>query len=156
MLLCNNYFQVVEVKNVVLNVNVAAIQLVSNVTNGSTIISNASLFSSSGAASLIFAGSKPLFVSGKISMFLPEFIVLVNISTNYTRIRVILQATSPSLLFVSGDTSFVEVVPKCAIGMFVASSGASYDCIKCSIGTYSNQMDSRACRLVQIISYVIS
>jgi hypothetical protein len=38
------------------------------------------------------------------------------------------QATSPSLLFVSGDSSFVEVVPKCAIGTFV-SSGA-YVCIK--------------------------
>ena len=119
---------VVEARNAVLNVNVAAIQLVSNVTNGSTIISNASLFSPSGVLSLIFAGSQTVFISGETYIFLPEFIVVTNISTNYTRIRVMMQATSPSLLFVSGVSSFVEVVPKCAIGTFV-SSGA-YVCIK--------------------------
>ena len=140
-------------KNAVLNVNVSAIQLLVNATNGSAVIANGSLPSSIAAVSLIFAGFQPISISGKLSMFLPDFIVTVNLSTNYTRVRVMLQATSPSLSYVPGDTSYVEVVPKCAIGTFVASSGASYECVKCPIGTYSNQVDSRACRLVQTILF---
>ena len=134
-------------KNAVLNVNVSAIQLLVNATNGSAVIANGSLPSSIAAVSLIFAGFQPISISGKLSMFLPDFIVTVNLSTNYTRVRVILQATSPSLSFVAGEDSYIDVGPKCAMGNYVASSGASYDCFKCPNGTFSNQVDSRACRL---------
>ena len=99
----------VEVKNAVLNVNVSAIQLLVNVTNGSAVIANGSLPSSIAAVSLIFAGFQPISMSGKLSMFLPDLIVAVNLSTNYTRVRVILQATSPSLSFVAPCAPFIDI-----------------------------------------------
>ncbi len=135
-------------KNNILNVNVSAIQVFSNIaTNGSQIASNTSvLLSSSGVASLVFSGSPVILITGEPPFYLPEVTVLVNVSFNYTRIRVIMQATSPSLAFVPGEQSYIEVMPKCSVGEYVAFSATSYDCVKCPDGLFTNHVDSATCR----------
>ena len=137
----------VQTKSTLLTVNVSMIHVFSNiVTNGSTSILNSSLLSSSAVASLVFSESQSILISGKPPNFLPELTVVVNLSTNYTRILVIIQAASPSLAFVPVEDSYIEVVPKCNVGTYVASSSASYDCLKCPKGSYSNYVDSMSCR----------
>jgi hypothetical protein len=86
-----------------------------------------------------------MLMSGRSPLFLPEYIVRVNISANYSRIRVTLSATSPSLSFAPhrNFSSSIDVTPKCAIGSFVSPS---YECVKCSNGTFSSHVDSQTCR----------
>ncbi len=125
--------------------------------NGSSILSNNSL--SNASASLIFASS--IVISGRIAVFLPDYIVSVNMSGNYSRIRVTLRASSPSLSFVQQGNSYIDLSPKCDMGKYVASSGAFFECVKCPDGSYSNQVDSRICRCepvsaVLLLSFSVS
>lgn len=138
-----------EAKDVTLLVKASSILLLDN---GTDIGHNAASLLLSGSATINFASS--IVISGRFSLFLPEYIVLVNISRNYTRIRVMLQATvakgtdssAEYPKFVFGEESYIDIVPKCAMGSYIDSVGATYDCIKCPNATYSNLADSRTCR----------
>jgi hypothetical protein len=98
-----------------------------------------------GSASLNFTST--IIMTGSSSMFLPDYHVLINTNTNYSLVRVGLRATSSSLSFISNEKSYIDIVPKCSLGSYIETSKSSYDCMKCPNGTYSNHVDSKACRL---------
>ena len=136
-------WQIVEVNDIVMSVFATTIQILAQDVNGSSNHYHSTPPSSNASASLIFPSS--IEISGQSPIFLPEYKVAVNISANFSRIRVFLSAaiTSPSLSFVSKNNSYIDLSPKCVMGEFVNSS---YSCDKCRAGTYSNQVDSLTCR----------
>jgi hypothetical protein len=140
------------VKDVLLSVQATTIRSLDVDVNGSSILSNNSL--SNASASLIFASS--IVISGRRPVFLPDYIVSVNMSGNYSRIRVTLRASSPSLSFVPQGNSYIDLSPKCDMGKYVASSGAFFECVKCPDGSYSNQVDSRICRCEPVSAVLLS
>jgi hypothetical protein len=140
------------VKDVSLYVQATTIRSLDVDVNGSSIFSNSSLLHAS--ASLIFASS--IIVSGRMPVFLPDYVVSVNVSGNYSLIRVTLSASSPSLSFVQQGNSYIDLSPKCDMGKYVASSGAFFECVKCPDGSYSNQVDSRTCRYEPVSAVLLS
>ena len=136
----------VEVNSRVVSVYATTLQLAHDV-NGSSNHYHSTLLQSIASASLI--GASSIALSGKSPIFLPEYIVAVNISANFSGIRVFLNATSPSLSFVPKDKSYIDLTSKCAMGEIVDSS--SYTCVKCPNGTYSNQVDSLTCRFESLL-----
>lgn len=144
--LIHNVRQMVEVNSVVVSVYATTIQLAHDV-NGSSNHHHSTLSQSIASASLI--GTSAISLSGKSPIFLPDYIVAVNISANFSGIRVFLNATSPSLSFIPKDKSYIDLTSKCAMGDFVDSS--SYSCVKCPNGRYSNQVDSLTCRFESLL-----
>ena len=135
----------VDVKDVVISVHASSMHLLTHNESGFTNPVKVFLPVMNGSASLVFTST--IIMTGSSLMFLPDYYVLMNMNTNYSLVRVGLRATSPSLSYVSNENSYIDIIPKCSLGSFIEISKSSYDCMKCPNGTYSNQVDSKACRL---------
>jgi hypothetical protein len=137
---------VVDVKDVVMSVHASSMYLLTYNESGFTNPINPFSPVMNGSASLIFTST--ISMTGSSLMFLPDYHVVINMGTNYSLVRVGLRATSPSLSYISNEKSYIDIIPKCSLGSYIETSKSSYDCMKCPNGSYSNQVDSKACRLV--------
>ncbi len=86
------------------------------------------------------------FASGR-NVWLPMFgIAITNIYT-YTCVRVLFKASSPTLPFLNNTKSYLDIVPKCGLGVFVSGdSSGDFVCVPCASGAYANTRDARICR----------
>ena len=87
-----------------------------------------------------------VLASGK-NVWLPMFgIATTNIYT-YTCVRVLFKASSPTMPFLNNSKSYLDIVPKCGLGVFVSvDSSGDFVCVPCALGAYANTRDARICR----------
>ena len=91
----------------------------------------------------------PHRLSGRLDVFLPAFVACVNLSRNYSRVRITFSASAERLLYLKTSNATVDVRPRCPPGTRVAvlTSGV-YQCSMCLPAMFSGLVDSNDCRCV--------
>ena len=93
----------------------------------------------------------PYRLSGKYDVLLPAFVACVNISRNYSRVRLTFSASAASLQYLKTSNAFVDVRPRCQPGSKVtALSSDVYQCSACPTSMFSGIVDSNDCRCVYL------